>query len=61
LLLAAGHLRGTMMPSCGETHGLEHATGAGRRLSLSVEHQGEPDVLLRGQGGQEVEELQNET
>jgi hypothetical protein len=62
LELAAGELVGAVMGAVGQTDGLEEAVGAdfAGGVGAAGEEKGKEDVLFHGQGGEEVEELEDE-
>jgi len=62
LELAAGKLVGAVMGAVGQTDGLEEVPGSGfaERIGPAREEEGEKDVFLNGEGGEEMEKLEHE-
>ena len=61
LLLAAGQLAGTVVEALGQAEGVDELGEEGLVRLLAGQFQRQQDVLLSGQGGQQVEGLEDET
>jgi hypothetical protein len=61
LELAAGELVGSMAGAVGQTHGVKEGPGPGFacRISPTGEEEGEKDIFLHREGGEEVEKLED--
>src|SRR5690349_19288619 len=60
LLLPAGQLIGKVMRAVGEADACEEITSAGRGATVAAELEGNLDVLERGEGGDQLEALEDE-
>ena len=62
LELAAGKLVGSVMGAIGQTHGVEEVAGSGfaQGIGPAGKEEGEKDVFLEGEGGEEMEKLEHE-